>query len=213
MTQQVAKPGRQKAPRRPPADKFNERRAQLANSVLKTLSELGYARTSLREIAQNSEFSHGVLHYYFTDKVDLITFGVKRYKLECATRYDGLVDAATSADQLRTGFAAAMAETLADEPHMHRLWYDLRNQSLFEDSFRADALEIDERLEAMIWRVVSRYADLLGRPCEVSSRQAYAMFDGGFQWALLRQIAGHADAVPHLIEDVQQTLDRIFAAS
>ena len=44
-------------------DKFAERRAQLAESALLTLSELGYARTSLREIAQNSEFSHGVLHY------------------------------------------------------------------------------------------------------------------------------------------------------
>ena len=31
---------------------------------------------------------------------------------------------------------------------MHRLWYDLRNQSLFEESFRADVLEIDQRLRA-----------------------------------------------------------------
>ena len=53
-------------------DKFAERRAELADAALQTLSELGYARTSLREIAQNSEFTHGVLHYYFRDKVDLI---------------------------------------------------------------------------------------------------------------------------------------------
>jgi len=61
-------------------DKFAERRAQLAASALQTLSELGYARTSLRDIAQNSEFSHGVLHYYFNDKVDLIIESVKQYK-------------------------------------------------------------------------------------------------------------------------------------
>ena len=42
-------------------DKFAERRAQLADAALQTLAELGYARTSLREIAQNSQFSHGVL--------------------------------------------------------------------------------------------------------------------------------------------------------
>ena len=171
---------------------------------------MGYARTSLREIAQNSEFSHGVLHYYFTDKVDLITFGVKRYKLECATRYDDLVAAATSAEQLRTGFAAAMADTLVDEPHMHRLWYDLRNQSLFEESFQTDALEIDERLEAMIWRVVSRYAELRDQPCVVPSRTAYAMFDGVFQRALLRQIAGQPKAAAQLVEDVLRLLDCIF---
>jgi hypothetical protein len=57
---------------RPSVDKFGERRAELAEAALVTLSELGYARTSLREIAQNSVFSHGVLHYYFNDKIDLI---------------------------------------------------------------------------------------------------------------------------------------------
>src|ERR1700750_1707183 len=57
---------------RRPVEKFNERRAELAEAALQTLSELGYARTSVREIAQNSAFTHGVLHYYFRDKVDLI---------------------------------------------------------------------------------------------------------------------------------------------
>ena len=38
-------------------DKFAERRAQLAAAALQTLAEQGYARTSLRDIAQNSEFS------------------------------------------------------------------------------------------------------------------------------------------------------------
>ena len=48
-------------------DKFADRRAELGEAALTTLATLGYARTSLREIAQNSEFSHGVLHYYFRD--------------------------------------------------------------------------------------------------------------------------------------------------
>ena len=34
-------------------EKYDERRNQLAESALATLGELGYARTSLREIAQN----------------------------------------------------------------------------------------------------------------------------------------------------------------
>ncbi|GAA1679154.1 TetR/AcrR family transcriptional regulator [Fodinicola feengrottensis] len=210
---QVAKASRAKTPRRPPVDKFTERRGQLAASALKTLSELGYARTSLREIAQNSEFSHGVLHYYFTDKVDLITFCVREYKIECATRYDDLVAAATSASELRTGFAAAMAETLCEEPHMHRLWYDLRNQSLFEESFRKDALEIDQVLQDMIWRIVSRYAELASTPLTVTPRTAYAMFDGVFQLALLHQLAGHEDAAGNLQDDVVRVLDSLFLVS
>ena len=88
------------------AEKVAVRRGQLAAAALKTLSELGYARTSLREIAQNSEFSHGVLHYYFHDKTDLITYCVREYKAECVRRYDHVVATATTADELEAGFLA-----------------------------------------------------------------------------------------------------------
>ena len=98
-------------------DKFAERRAQLATSALRTLSELGYARTSLREIAQNSDFSHGVLHYYFRDKVELITHCVQHYKAECVTRYDQIVVTATTAEGLRTDFAEALADHLPRRRH------------------------------------------------------------------------------------------------
>ncbi|HQU02794.1 MAG TPA: TetR family transcriptional regulator, partial [Acetobacteraceae bacterium] len=67
-------------------DKFVERRRELAQAAVQTLAELGYARTSLREIAQNSAFSHGVLHYYFKDKADLIMCCVRHYKAHCVTR-------------------------------------------------------------------------------------------------------------------------------
>ena len=81
-------------------DKFSERREELARAALKTLSELGYARTSLREIAENTEFSHGVLHYYFTDKVDLIMCCVRQYKAVCVTRYDEVVASAKTPKEL-----------------------------------------------------------------------------------------------------------------
>ncbi|HJY59819.1 MAG TPA: TetR family transcriptional regulator, partial [Streptosporangiaceae bacterium] len=82
-------------------DKFAERRAQLADAALQTLAELGYARTSLREIAQNSQFSHGVLHYYFSDKQDLLTHCVRQYEAACVTRYDEIVATASSAEELK----------------------------------------------------------------------------------------------------------------
>jgi len=191
-------------------DKFAERRAQLAASALQTLSELGYARTSLRDIAQNSEFSHGVLHYYFSDKVDLIIESVKQYKAECVKRYDEIVATARTAMELKYGFSAALAGTLHDDASMHRLWYDLRNQSLFEESFRADVLEIDQSLQRMIWRIVSQYAELAGAPLAVSSSTAYAIFDGLFQQALLRQLAGDGDAGYQMQESVESIIDHLL---
>jgi AcrR family transcriptional regulator len=193
-------------------DKFAERRAQLAGSALRTLSELGYARTSLREIAQNSEFSHGVLHYYFRDKVDLITHCVRQYKAECVQRYDDVVVTARTAEGLRTAFAEAMAATLREDAPMHRLWYDLRNQGMFEESFREDVLAIDDSLERMVWRVVSRYASLAGVEPPVSSRLAYAVVDGVFQQALLGWFTGRPDAAEELRSQIATVLRELVPA-
>jgi AcrR family transcriptional regulator len=179
-------------------DKFAERRRELAEAAIQTLSELGYARTSLREIAQHSAFSHGVLHYYFADKIELITYCVRQYKTQCVLRYDEIVAGARTADELAHGFADALVATLRDEGSLHRLWYDMRSQALFEESFRADVLELDAGLEQMIWRVVARYAELRGAPLTVTSPEAYAMFDGLFQYALLRHLAGSPAALTDL---------------
>jgi AcrR family transcriptional regulator len=192
-------------------DKFAERRAQLAAAALQTLAEQGYARTSLRDIAQNSEFSHGVLHYYFSDKFELITYCVRQYKAECVTRYDGIVADAGSAAELREGFGRAMAGTLRDDAALHRLWYDLRNQSLFEPAFRDDVAEIDQSLERMIWRIISRYAELGGLPLAVPSRLAYALFDGLFYQALVAHLAGSTEAAADLERRVPEVLDLLTA--
>jgi AcrR family transcriptional regulator len=190
-------------------DKFEERRRELADAALQTLSELGYARTSLREIAQNTSFSHGVLHYYFRDKVELITYCVRRYKAVCVLRYDEVIERATTADELSGGFAEAMAATLVADASMHRLWYDLRSQSLFEAAFRDDVRDIDGILEDMIARVVGRCADLSGGEPALERGPAYAAFDGLFQQALLRQITGVETAATQLHSDVVRMLELV----
>ena len=191
-------------------DKFAERRDQLAAAALQTLAELGYANTGLRDIAQNSPFSHGVLHYYFADKFELINHCVRQYKAECVTRYDAVVLTAITADELRTGFGAAMAGTLRDDGRMHSLWYDLRNQSLFEEKFRVVVAVIDNSLERMIWRIVSRYAELSGREPAVTPALAYALLDGVFQHALLRHLGGEGTAARDLDAQVRQLLPTLL---
>jgi TetR/AcrR family transcriptional repressor of bet genes len=183
-----------KAPRRAPADKFDERRNQLAESALRTLGELGYARTSLREIANNSEFSHGVVHYYFSDKTELIVYCVTYYKARCVRRYDGVVADSTTPAELLDAFAAKLVETLQEEAPMHRLWYDLRTQSMFEESLREAVLMIDGTLQDMIWRVISRYAELSGAAVAMTPAAAYGVLDGLFQAALLGYLTGDQQA-------------------
>ncbi len=170
---------------------------------MRTLSELGYARTSLREIAQNSEFSHGVLHYYFKDKVDLITCCVRQYKAQCVKRYDQITIEAKTYGELLEGFSAVLASTVRNEAHLHRLWYDLRAQALFEPAFRADVLEIDKSLETMIWRIMSRLHELAGATPVMSPSLLYALFDGVFQQCLLKHLSGDAMAIVEMQTNVR----------
>lgn len=193
-------------------DKIERRRVALAESALKTLGELGYARTSLREIANNSEFTHGVVHYYFRDKIDLISYCVRYYKTKCARRYDEVVETATSADELATGFLGKMTQTLVEETPMHKLWYDLRAQSMFEEQLRPDVEAIDQLLEEMIWRILSRYADLTDSTPTVDAPTAYALVDGLFEQAVVGY-AANPEKVPDLLTGrIMQVLPKLVAA-
>jgi AcrR family transcriptional regulator len=167
-----------------------QRRAELAESALQTLSELGYARTSVRDIAEKSDYSHGVLHYYFKDKAELIAEAVTVYKTQCAKRYDEVIATSTTAEELLDGFSAKLVESLVDDARYHRLWYDFRVQGMYVEGYQPAVLKIDALLEDMIWRVVSRYAELAGREVGLPSTVVYGCLDGVFQKSLLDYLAG-----------------------
>ena len=195
--------------------KHEDRREQLAESALVTLGTLGYAKTSLREIAQRSPFSHGVVHYYFSSKEELITSCVRHYKRTCVTRYDEIVASSTTAAELQSRFAAKLAGTIREEGPMHQLWYDLRNQSMFEPALREVVTEIDGQLEQMIWRVVSRYAELAGRAPSLDPSTTYGMLDGLFAQSLLAWAtgpeAGREDVLAVLTSRVDTLMPSLLA--
>lgn len=190
-------------------DQYDLRREELARSALRTLGERGYAGSSLREIAANSPFSHGSVHYYFRDKTELILHSVTVYKAECVTRYDDVVAQATTPEGLLEGFGAKLVATLDEDAPMHRLWYDLRTQSMFEPALREAVLAIDEGLERMIWRVVSRYAELAGVTPGLEPGVAYALFDGVFERALLHHLTGGPDAGEWLRDQARTLIPRL----
>ncbi|MGJ9411434.1 TetR/AcrR family transcriptional regulator [Aeromicrobium sp. CF4.19] len=184
-------------------DKTEQRRLELAASALRTLGELGYARTGLREIAANSPFSHGVVHYYFRDKTELITYCVRHYKTLCSRRYDETVDSATTTAELADGIVAVMGRTLLEDDGLHRLWYDLRTQSMFEPDLRDQVAEIDGLLRDMTWRIVARFAELSSTTVVVDAPTAYAVVDGLFEQALVARTDDPDVAAAHLAERVR----------
>lgn len=93
---------------------------------------------------------------------------------------------------------------------MHRLWYDLRGQSMFEPEFREQVAIIDGLLEDMIWRIVTRYSELTGAVPAFSPGTTYAMVDGLFVKALLEHVNGTADALENLREQAFAILPALF---
>ena len=95
---------------------------------------------------------------------------------------------------------------------MHRLWYDLRAQSMFEDQLRPDVVAIDQLLEQMIWRILTRYADLVGGTPTVDAPTAYALVDGLFEQAVVGYAADPEKVADLLADRVKQVLPKLVAA-
>jgi TetR/AcrR family transcriptional regulator, transcriptional repressor of bet genes len=192
--------------RRSPVDRFDERRNELAESALLTLGELGYAHTSLRDIASNSPFSHGVLHYYFADKLELVIYSITYYKMRCITRYDQVMVGATTEHELLDGFAAKLVDTIVEESPMHRFWYDLRVQSMFDARLRDAVLTVDTAIRDLVWRIVTRYGELADRRVAMDPASAYGVLDGLFEAALLGHVTGDPQALPRLDGQVHEVM-------
>lgn len=148
-------------------------------------------------------------HYCFSDKTELITHCVRIYKSECVRWYDAVTERATTAGDVQDGFIDALRDTLRNDADMQRLWYDLRVQSLFEPTFREDVAAIDTAIRDMVWRVVTRYAELSGTRPAVSADTAYAAFDGMFS-QLVRSIGGDTGAAELIAENVKTLLPRLL---
>lgn len=176
------------APRAGTPRRAEGRRRELAQAALLTLSRAGYAKTGLRDIAAASDFSHGVLHYYFRDKGELIGECLRLYMAECAVDHDADIAAASSPDECARLFAASLAATIDEGAQVHRLWYDLRNQATFEGGFRDEVAELNEVLQQRIWRAVSHYAELAGAEPVLDAQHSYEVVDGLFRGALERRL-------------------------
>ena len=191
--------------------KHAARKRGLAESALDTLAEFGFARTNLRDIAKASGASLGVLHYYFRDKVDLITYCVALYKRDFVDQLNLVTSTAPTAEALLDGFIGGLVGSVRQTPKRHRLWYDIRAQSLFDETFRPAMWAIDNDIEAMIGGFFIRFTELGGGNGTVSAGTAYALLDGLFQRYLLKHIAGDKTACDAFERDLRliiQTMTR-----
>ena len=155
-------------------EKLERKKSEIAASTLRAIQELGYAKTSLRDIASVSNLALSSLHYYFEDKTDLICFCVKAYKSKFVSKLEEVMEASDSHDQLAESFCQVLARSVSEDASTHKLWYDIRVQAMFDERFRETVHEFDDKLASAIAKLLAK----LNKNAE--PRLAYALFDGVF---------------------------------
>jgi len=186
--------------------KRDEKKRLIADSAIEALKELGYANTSLRDIAERSDLSLGMLHYYFEDKTDLIIYCVEIYKQEFVRRITEALERATGREAVIAAFAEALVASIVDDEMIHRLWYDIRTQAMFDDTFRPVVAEI----EAMLIDIVRTAFDKAGHPAPEEVALSYALLDGAFRYLMQGQIGPRPQSRDALFAKFRALLEKML---
>jgi AcrR family transcriptional regulator len=164
--------------------KRDEKKRQIAESAIEALKELGYANTSLRDIAEKSDLSLGMLHYYFEDRSDLIIYCVSIYKQEFVRDIAEALNNAEGREQVIDAFAEALVTSIVDDAPTHRLWYDIRTQAMFDETFRPVVAEIEAKLIGIVRSAFAK----AGNDAPENIALSHALLDGVFRFLMQGQI-------------------------
>ena len=179
--------------------KREEKRYAIAMSSIQALRKLGYANTSLRDIAADAGLSLGTFHYYFEDKSELISYCVQIY-IENLVRQllqSGLD--ATTQEEIVENVAGVLARTLVKDSQTLRIWYDIRLQSMFEERFRPTKDDCEREFMGAIQELV-RFLEIKTHP-----HMVYAQIDGLFYFFMQRICEGH-DYTEDFVKDAYTDL-------
>ncbi len=166
--------------------KRGEKKRQIAESAIEALKQLGYANTSLRDIAAASDLSLGMLHYYFEDKIELIIFCVENYKARFVEELTRAMEHADGRESVIDAFSAALVSSIIDDEATHRLWYDIRTQAMFDPVFRP----VVSRIEGSLIEVVRSAFEKAGHKGLEDTEIRYALLDGVFRHIMQQQVTG-----------------------
>jgi AcrR family transcriptional regulator len=182
------------------------KKQQIAESAIAALIELGYANTSLRDIAEKSDLSLGMLHYYFEDRSDLIIYCVSRYKQGFVQGIADALAAAQGRENVVMAFAEVLAVSIINDAKTHRLWYDIRTQAMFDDTFRPVVDEIEQKLIGIVQTAFQK----AGHGDPVDSALHYALLDGAFRFLMQRQLGASSRSKQELTSVFYNVLNQFL---
>ncbi|TWE10414.1 TetR/AcrR family transcriptional regulator [Rudaeicoccus suwonensis] len=181
------------------------RRHDLAVAAVETWSEHGYAHVSVRNVAKRTRFSHGMVHYYFASKDELVAECVEIARQGTQIDAGGAIEAASDVAGVTAALTDALCASLAESANLHRIRYDLRNQSLFDEELREHSEMLQKPWEDALARMHARLAEL-GADESIPAWIMDAQIDGMFQRAVRKQTIGDSNVSDELKNDLQSVL-------
>ena len=178
----------------------------IADSAIEALKELGYANTSLRDIAEKCDLSLGMLHYYFEDRSQLIIYCVRIYKRDFVRNITEALEVAEGRDEVIDAFSEALTASIFDDEMTHRLWYDIQNQAMFDETFRPVVAEIEE----MLVGIVATAFNKAGHGKQDNIEISYALLDGVFRLLMQGQIGRKPRSREELVAIFQALLSQFL---
>lgn len=178
--------------------KSADKKRELAMHAISSLADLGFARINLRDIAQRSGVSLGVIHYYFENKTELLIFCVRLYKEDFIVGIEELIAHAERPESLIASVADFLANTIDQDAHIHRLWYDVRAQAQFDEAFQTAVEEFEVLLTDVFQHFLTKM-NALGADCGVTDPlRLYVVLDGWFRYFLQHKLMGDCEAASNL---------------
>jgi AcrR family transcriptional regulator len=175
--------------------KSADKKRELAMHAISSLAELGFARINLRDVAQRSGVSLGVIHYYFDSKTDLLLCCVSLYKEDFIIGLKDMIAQAQQVDKLQADVADYLANTIDSHAHIHRLWYDVRAQAQFDPAFQPAVAEVEAALIDVFRVLLAKLQELDVRCEDADPLKLYITLDGWFRYFLQRKLMNEADAI------------------
>ncbi|MDQ4005375.1 MAG: TetR/AcrR family transcriptional regulator [Actinomycetota bacterium] len=146
------------------AERAADTRERILQAARRVLAEEGIERLTTRRVAQLAGVSHGMCHYHFADKRDLILALVEHARRDWVDPLEALVDGPGSATERARAVISWMAEPATMEVmrvHLSLFWY-----ALHDDATR-------ERLAGEYWRWREPFARLFAAVADERGLDGY----------------------------------------
>jgi DNA-binding transcriptional regulator YbjK len=118
----------------------DERRKQILQALYECLAEKGHERVTIKKIAQRAGLPHGVIHYYFTDKDEIIAELIKSLQSSYYDQWEKLLSAISGDSRKIPAAIDFLAKFMVLNPGLNRVLYNLVQMG-FEKKPVRDALK------------------------------------------------------------------------